>query len=656
MKINRILLLLPFLAVARLLSAQVSANCTDGVVTGNTTYSGTVFFNYGSVANSFSTKNRTTASVGETFVGATYNQGYFTNTGFYSRFLLPPSPPIVSATEGDLKDRIQVNWVVDPLSPSAEGGFNIYRDGAFIDHVEKEIRVYIDFNVQAGQFYTYTVKGVNSFGEGFAGSSLGFLNPNGVVTGQVKTFNGNPVADAEITLTPTLGTSLAFSGDDVAFAEYAAGFVSPKWTVACWVKIGAGNNLGSILDFGSNQNKNWWLQTLPAGPKGVRFNVGTGAGAQSVSHTFAGDPDGWHHVAAVYTGSSLLLYVDGNLAGTVAAAISNATNTPLFFGRKPGAMNNYYTGGLDDVRLFNRQLSQTEINQYKNRTVNADADGLVAYWKFDEGIGVKGYDISESRFKTYLCGAQWSDERPDVVNGAVTDASGFYKIEGINYGGGQTFTATPSKIAYDNYALEFNAANQHYATLTDSVLLGVSQAAAVEVRLQNFENVAATRTVLANQTANGATNLFQLNLVSGNINVQLGATVKGYGALGTGYQHLVVNLKKNGSSTDVSVYKNGALVSTQNFAVAFPNVGPQTWSLGAAKTGASTYGQYFSGLVDEVAFYDTTLTVAEIQLNNTTGVTATQQRLRSWFPLNESQGTALEDIGPARTGSGTTRC
>lgn len=632
------------------LRAQVSANCTDGTLVGSETYSGTVFFNYGSATNAFTTKNRTTGALGESFIGPYLGQTYNGVAGFYSRFLLPPTEPLVYASEGDLEDRIQVNWVLDPLSPSAEGGFNIYRDGAFLGRVDKEIRVYIDFNVQAGKFYNYQISGVNAFGEGSRGSGLGFLNPNGTITGQVRTLSGNPVADAAITLTPTLGTALNFTGDDMAFAEYSAQFQAPAWSVSCWVKIGSGNSTSSILDFGSTTFKNWWLTTNGTS-KGVQFSVGTGAAAQSVSHNFGSDPDGWHHVAATYSGSSLLLYVDGNLVGTATGTLS-AANLPLFFGRK-STLSNYFTGGLDDVRIFRRQLSQTEINAYKNRTVNADADALAAYWKFDEGVGVKAYDISANRHVVYLCGAEWSDERPDVVNGAVTDETGFYKIEGINYGKGTIFTATPSKKVFSNYALEFNAANSNYAVLTDSVLLG-AQNATVEVWAQSFETVAAPRTLLANQSANGATNFFRLDVENGNLKLYLnGPTPQDFGALGTGYQHLMFSLKKTGgSSTEVSLYKNGGAAVVRTYATALPNFGLQTWQIGARKTAAS-HDQFFSGLMDEVAFYDTTMTQTQAQSNYAGGVDAGNLRLRSWFPLNESRGTDLEDIGPARTGRGT---
>ena len=102
-----------------------------------------------------------------------------------------------------------------------------------------------------------------------------------------------------------------------------------------------------------------------------------------------------------------------------------------------------------------------------NQSVSSNAEGLKSYWKFDEGVGSTAYDLSENRIPLYHCGTAWSDEKPDIVNAGVTDETGFYKIEGINYGSGTIFTATSSKNFYLNQSLEFNGANQNYADLTD---------------------------------------------------------------------------------------------------------------------------------------------------------------------------------------------
>ncbi|MBK9338560.1 MAG: hypothetical protein IPM98_19340 [Lewinellaceae bacterium] len=123
-------------------------------------------------------------------------------------------------------------------------------------------------------------------------------------------------------------------------------------------------------------------------------------------------------------------------------------------------------GKMDDVRLYNRQLSQTDIQMGMNRTVNSDDAGLLAYWKFDEGVGTKSFDISPNKLKAYLCGVSWTNDKPDVQNAGMTNSKGIFKIEDINYGAGTTFTAVADKKFYFNQSLEFNASNEQYADLT----------------------------------------------------------------------------------------------------------------------------------------------------------------------------------------------
>ncbi len=78
---------------------------------------------------------------------------------------------------------------------------------------------------------------------------------------------------------------------------------------------------------------------------------------------------GWHHVAAVRSGGSIHLYVDGLLASTQsgfnAADYDLTCDQPLRIGFGP---NDYFKGKLSDVRLYGRVLTVEEIQvQVKDR-------------------------------------------------------------------------------------------------------------------------------------------------------------------------------------------------------------------------------------------------------------------------------------------------
>lgn len=628
------------------LNALVSTNCVQ--VSSDNVLNGEVFFNYGSVSNARNSVTRSNFTVGQPVVGNDFFGGDYSGAlGFWSRFLQPPSAPAVQATEGDLPDRIQVNWSPDPLSPGASA-FNIYRNGALLATVGGEVTSFIDFNVLAGQFYTYEVAGTSQFGEGYRGSALGFLNPNGVVLGQVTTFSGNPVVGAVVTLTPTLGSAVSFNTLGNAFAEYSTAFPTEEFTVSAWVRLGDGNNRAGILDLGSHLEKNWWLHTLPAAQgKGVAFSIGGGTGSSTTtSYVFPPTKASeWHNVAASYNGSSLLLYVDGELVDTRVGACV-ADSAVLFLGKR-GDDGGFFNGKIDEVRVFSRQLPQTEIQMLMNKTASASTPGLEAYWKFDEGTGSKGFDLSDNKLKMYFCGAEWTTDRPNVVNAGISDETGYYKIEGVNYGAGNTFKAIPSKDFYFNQSLEFNASNADYADLTSFAL---PDSASITVTVKPFD-FSGKQVLLSKADASG-NNQFVLGLNAGNLELTIDNTTQTFGAIGMGFHHIALVMKKSGSSLEVTGYKNGTLLSTQSFGATEWEGLP--WKLGARASGATDHQDFFTGLIDEVAFFKELLPLYKIQEYANIGTGVTNGSLLVYFNLNEGMDTVLHDMGPALTGAGAT--
>ncbi|MEI6411450.1 MAG: LamG domain-containing protein, partial [Bacteroidota bacterium] len=624
--------------------AQVQAfNCQtasdDNVINGE------VFFNYGSLSGAYSIKNRTSLTVAEPVVGEMQSANYTTGLGFWSRYLLTPRAPIVRASEGDLADRISVSWTVDPLSPAPNLGFKVYRNGSFLANIDNTTFDFVDFNVIAGENYTYTIYGLNDYGIGFGGAALGFVNPNGVVTGQVKTFSGNPVPGAAVMLTPTLGTALNFNGTASAFTEYQTNYPRSQFSLSAWVKIGTGNDAAGILDMGSSISKNWWIHTTPASSgKGLTVGIGAGAGnVHELSASFpAGTADAWHYIAATYNGSSLLFYLDGELISTAVAAIS-ADSMPLFFGKKSDGTG-FFNGKLDEVRIFDRQLSQTEIQMLMDKTASSTTPGLFSYWKFDEGTGAKAFNISKNKITAYLCGAVWTSDKPTVLNAGSTDETGFYQIEGINYSTGKTFTARVEKDFYYNQSLEFNAVNTQRAELTD---FDLSDSSTVEITAKAFD-------FAGNQCILSKEGHFALNLNAGHLILEMGGTSHDFGTLGMGFHRLsfVIEQIAGGSSATVTFYKDGTFVGANTFSgVAANFAGGTAWTLGAKRTGG-VLGNYFSGLIDDVAFYNTLISLPDIQTAANIGTDVKHINLQNYFPLNEGSDVDLVDYGLGLTGKG----
>ncbi len=103
-----------------------------------------------------------------------------------------------------------------------------------------------------------------------------------------------------------------------------------------------------------------WLEATPDG--GL---------ARIVTATATDGADGkWHHYVLTYDGSSsgigAKFYVDGQSKSTTIVRDQSTgalTNTTLYIGQRAGTSPSFFSGSVDDVRIYNRVLSASEAQQ-----------------------------------------------------------------------------------------------------------------------------------------------------------------------------------------------------------------------------------------------------------------------------------------------------
>ena len=148
-------------------------------------------------------------------------------------------------------------------------------------------------------------------------------------------------------------------------------------TWSAWVEAAADPADDGQIVAKADDASGWQLKTSPdTGPHtfGVRVAGATNTLAQRYSTTVR-SLNGWYHVAGVYNASAqtLDIYVNGvldngTLKGTIPAAqINSAVNVNI--GRRSGGSGYYFNGVIDDVRIYNRALSQAEIQADMNTPV-----------------------------------------------------------------------------------------------------------------------------------------------------------------------------------------------------------------------------------------------------------------------------------------------
>jgi len=106
---------------------------------------------------------------------------------------------------------------------------------------------------------------------------------------------------------------------------------------------------------------------------------------------------GWHHFALVKSSTDTVFYLDGIARARKGSAIPNPTaGSGLRIGAQFGSYGEYWAGGVDDVRIWNRALDAEEIRVNRFLLPEADALGLVAAWEFNEGPGQNSTAIGSS--------------------------------------------------------------------------------------------------------------------------------------------------------------------------------------------------------------------------------------------------------------------
>src|SRR3954469_14273799 len=90
-------------------------------------------------------------------------------------------------------------------------------------------------------------------------------------------------------------------------------------------------------------------------------------------------PNTWYHVAGVYDATARTMHVylngqpdDGQLSGTVAA---NQQDSPqdVLIGQRPGWAGFGFNGRIEDVRIYDRALSGSEIQADMARPLGGGA-------------------------------------------------------------------------------------------------------------------------------------------------------------------------------------------------------------------------------------------------------------------------------------------
>src|SRR5262249_37432306 len=148
----------------------------------------------------------------------------------------------------------------------------------------------------------------------------------------------------------------------------------------------------------------------------LRAHIGLPDGLHYFNDTTPIVTNTWYHVAMTYDGSYLRLYVNGQATSYAAATgpITNSNETPIIVASVNYSLINWYFPGLiDEVSVYNRSVSLSEIQS----TYNAAGAGkrnaqqcvmpstnAVGWWAGDGTTN----DLAHINFGTLVSGATYA--------------------------------------------------------------------------------------------------------------------------------------------------------------------------------------------------------------------------------------------------------
>lgn len=252
--------------------------------------------------------------------------------------------------------------------------------------------------------------------------------------------NSTVYAGPYLTNTKNIG-ALTFHNYPLAGALVLPHAPTPSGNVLKLVNGGGSNQYMSVvdhadIDIAASQSRTVTALVRTSTPQAIRIlSKRSGAGyefitsASGIPGLNASDASGahgavftaspniannqWHHVAMVIdqgnaASKTVKLYVDGVLISTgptfsTAGDFSTAMN--LIVGGVSGTAAGQFNGSLDNVRIWNKAMTASEIIADQDAVVNTPTTNLLAAWDFEGVIGTNVPDVSGNNHPGTLVGS-----------------------------------------------------------------------------------------------------------------------------------------------------------------------------------------------------------------------------------------------------------
>ena len=245
--------------------------------------------------------------------------------------------------------------------------------------------------------------------------------------------------------------------------------------------------------------------------------VTTAAGSFTYYYPGTVQANQWQHLAVTVSSTNVYTFYLNGVAqtpvlytGTVAATKTNAT-IPLYIGNN-AALTRGISGSVDEVRVWNTELSQSAIQSNMMTDYPANTSGLLAYYKFKEGNGNYVYDYSSNDNTAMISGADVSG----MGSGKFWNTPGFL-LKNLSIAGEKvptTFDATTSTFTSIMDAADLSSLVANFPTVMNSVVTVGADVQVSGVTVNNFSTGALSYTASGTGFNTGIVQNYTVNVAN----------------------------------------------------------------------------------------------------------------------------------------------
>lgn len=188
------------------------------------------------------------------------------------------------------------------------------------------------------------------------------------------------------------GGAMEFGGSDMVTVPDDAALDLNSFTLSAWVNIpkisGAWQIIASKENRGPTGRNYGIFGNINSGV--VHYSFTTAAGWKSFDAKTVITDGNWHHITATYQKPDYKLYVDGKLDAESAPDTDPDNNDNFLFIGGCGIGNYWMTGTIDEVVIYNKALSEDQINELMQKGITDALDvqpggKLVTTWSRIKG-------------------------------------------------------------------------------------------------------------------------------------------------------------------------------------------------------------------------------------------------------------------------------